>query len=88
MAVTLPQYLVLTDEPILEIGLHRQAGKAPNRRYLAREKVHGGKTLHGNQEKGCEEEKETLTVSETIHRKEPRYFYERPLGRSTSLEAF
>jgi hypothetical protein len=24
--------------------------------------VHGGKTLHGNQEEGCEEEKETLTV--------------------------
>lgn len=30
------------------------------------------KTLHGNQEKGCKEEKETLTVSETIHRIGPK----------------
>jgi hypothetical protein len=29
-------------------------------------------TLHGNQEKGCEEEKETLTVCETRPRKNPR----------------
>ena len=38
-------------------------GTGPNRNHLAREKVQRRKTLHGNQEKGCEEEKETLTVT-------------------------
>ena len=38
-------------------------GTGPNRNHLAREKVQRRKTLHGNQEKGCEEEKETLTVA-------------------------
>ena len=74
MGVTVPQYLVLIGESIPEVGLHRQAAKRPTEDHLAREKVHGGKTLHGNQEKGCEEENETLTVGETIHRKEPRIF--------------
>jgi hypothetical protein len=36
--------------------------------------VHRRKTLHGNQEKGCKEEKETLTVCETILRIGPKEF--------------
>jgi hypothetical protein len=41
-AVTLPQYLVLTGGPTLQVGLHRK-GKRPTE-HLAREKVHGGNT--------------------------------------------
>jgi hypothetical protein len=37
--------------------------------------------LHGNQEKGCEEEKETLTVCETKPRKRPKGF-----SRKASME--
>jgi|SRR5690348_253968 hypothetical protein len=75
MSVTLPQYLVLIGVPIPRVGLDSVIGLgAPTEDNLAREKVHGGKTLHGNQEKGCKEEKETLTVCETIHRKNPRIF--------------
>jgi hypothetical protein len=31
-------------------------------------------SLHGNQEEGCKEEKETLTVRETLPRMGPRNF--------------
>ena len=72
MGVTLPQYLVLTGVPIPRVGLDSVNGLgAPNRTHLAREKVHGGKTLHGNQEKGCKEEKETLTVLRDDTSQEP-----------------
>jgi hypothetical protein len=93
MAVTLPQYLVLNGSPIPQIGLDSANGLgAPNRDTLQGEKVHGGKQLHGNQEKGCEEEKETLTVGETIPRKNPRIFTrslpgEAPLGRLFEFSA-
>jgi hypothetical protein len=61
MAVTLPQYLVSTGESILSIGLHRQWARRPTEDTLQGKKF-TEETLHGNQEKGCEEEKETLTV--------------------------
>jgi hypothetical protein len=57
MAVTVPQYLVLTGGPILEVGLHRQTGKAPNRRHLAREKVHGGKHFMATKKKAAKKKK-------------------------------
>jgi hypothetical protein len=74
MPVTLPQYLVLIGELIPRVGLVRRTGNsARTEAHLAREKVHGG-ILHGNQEEGCEEEKETLTVLRDDTRKEPRDF--------------
>jgi hypothetical protein len=56
MAVTLPQYLVLTGEPIPEVGLRRQ-GQRPNRRHLAREKVHGGNTSMATKKKAAKKKK-------------------------------
>jgi hypothetical protein len=47
-------------------------GKASARPNTLQGKKFTEETLHGNQEKGCEEEKETLTVSETKPRKDPR----------------
>jgi hypothetical protein len=64
MAVTLPQYLVLTGEPIQSVGLHRQWAKRPTEDTLQGKKF-TEETLHGNEEKGCEEKEETLTVRET-----------------------
>jgi hypothetical protein len=57
MAVTVPQYLVLTGEPIPELGLHRQTGKSPNRRHLAREKVHGGNYFMATKKKAAKKKK-------------------------------
>jgi hypothetical protein len=56
-AVTLPQYLVLIGEPILSIGLHRRRATAPNRRHLAREKVHGGKYFMATKKKAAKKKK-------------------------------
>jgi hypothetical protein len=64
MPVTLPQYLVLTGEPILSIGQHRQWARRPTE-TPCKGKSSRRKSLHGNQEKGCEEKKEALTVGET-----------------------
>jgi hypothetical protein len=55
MAVTLPQYLVLTGGPIPQVGLHRK-GDAPNR-HLAREKVHGGKHFMATKKKAAKKKK-------------------------------
>jgi len=67
MPVTLPQYLVLTGEPIPIVGLCRQRAKRPTEDTLQGKKF-TEELLHGNQEKGCKEEKETLTVRETSPR--------------------
>jgi hypothetical protein len=55
MPVTLPQYLVLTGEPIPIVGLHR--GLTPNRRHLAREKVHGGNYFMATKKKAAKKKK-------------------------------
>jgi hypothetical protein len=88
MAVTLPQYLVLIGEPIPRVGFTRRTGdSARTEANLAREKF-TEEILHGNQEEGCEEEKETLTVLRDDTRKEPKGFHKKPPERSTSSEAF
>jgi hypothetical protein len=56
-AVTLPQYLVLIGEPIPSVGLHRTRATAPNRRHLAREKVHGGKHFMATKKKAAKKKK-------------------------------
>jgi hypothetical protein len=56
-AVTLPQYLVLIGEPIPRVGLHRTRATAPNRRHLAREKVHGGKHFMATKKKAAKKKK-------------------------------
>jgi hypothetical protein len=71
------------------LGCIGKRASRPNRiKHLAREKVHGGKHFNGNQEKGCKEEKETLTVGadDTAHHG-PKEFLKAP-GRSTSCGAF
>ena len=73
MPVTLPQYLVLTGEPIPRVGLCRQRAKRPTEDTLQGKKF-TEELLHGNQEKGCKEEKETLTVRETLPRMGPSNF--------------
>jgi len=73
MPVTLPQYLVLTGEPIPIVGLYRQRAKRPTEDTLQGKKF-TEELLHGNQEKGCKEEKETLTVRETSPRMGPSNF--------------
>jgi hypothetical protein len=45
--------------------------------------------LHGNQEKGCEEEKETLTVLRNdISQTNPRDFCEKPSGEAPPRRLF
>jgi hypothetical protein len=56
MGVTLPQYLVLTGEPIPQVGLRRK-GQRPNRKHLAREKVHGGNYFMATKKKAAKKKK-------------------------------
>jgi hypothetical protein len=58
MAVTLPQYLVLTGGPIPRVGLHWKPGRiCPSRSNLAREKVHGGKHFMATKKKAAKKKK-------------------------------
>jgi hypothetical protein len=56
MDVTLPQYLVLTGEPIPQVGLRRK-GQRPNRRHLAREKSSRRKHFMATKKKAAKKKK-------------------------------
>jgi len=58
MAVTLPQYLVLTGGPIPRVGLHRKTGfSVRTEENLAREKVHGGNHFMATKKKAAKKKK-------------------------------
>jgi hypothetical protein len=64
-------------------------GKASARPITLQGKKFTEEILHGNQEKGCEEEKETLTVlRDETSQKTQGIFKQEPRWRSTSSEAF
>jgi hypothetical protein len=56
MPVTLPQYLVLTGEPI-PFGLHRKRAECPTEKHLAKEKVHGGNHFMATKKKAAKKKK-------------------------------
>jgi hypothetical protein len=70
------------------LGLLGERAIAPEPKQTLQGKKFTEEILHGNQEEGCEEEKETLTVLRDDTRKEPKGFHKKPPERSTSAEAF
>jgi hypothetical protein len=58
MTATVPQYLVLTTEPIPREGApFGEPGKGRDRRHLAREKAHGGKHFMATKKKAAKKKK-------------------------------
>jgi hypothetical protein len=59
MAVTLPQYLVLTGGPIPRVGLHKdKAGpQSPEPKQPCKGKVHGGNTFMATKKKAAKKKK-------------------------------
>jgi hypothetical protein len=78
-----PQYLGVGSLFLLQLGNDFES-TIPSRENRSRRK------LHASKEKGCKEEKETLTVSETIlrHRPDKDRKFRKPLERSTSPGVF
>jgi hypothetical protein len=68
---------------LLKVAQHSGIKGPVRLENLAREKRQRRETLHGNQEEGCEEEKETLSENQLA---DPRF--SGPRRRSTSREAF
>ena len=64
------------------------ASQGPDRQSLCKGKSFTEDKLHGNQEESCEEEKETLTVSETIPRKNPRDYPKSLPGEAPPVRLF
>jgi len=74
-----PQYLVVESLPLLQLGIDFEMRAPFQGKNCSRRK------LHASKEKGCQE-KETLTVRETILRTSRNS--EKPLERSTSPGVF
>jgi hypothetical protein len=57
MGVTVPQYLVLIGESILEVGLHRQAAKRPTEDTLQGKKFTEEKHFMATKKKAAKKKK-------------------------------